>query len=631
MRGSFSLRDPLWSLVVRVVLCTPSDYFDNFISNTGITNLSSHQLSLGEKVTLSKGLGFVPCLSLNPQLVTSNLDTAFLNLQRQVRLKHQFHNKPDKRTDLERKLYLHKTSYDPPDANECLEASLQVFHQKIDSVKLEIPTTSYFPSNIKSKYLHETIKLSKDPNIVITKADKNLGIVILDKIDYDKFCLSHLLSNSYEELTKIQANHLIAEYIGFLETGFIPKHLQLISKSGSEFIKAQIYTWKLSQFYVLMKIHKHPISSRPIAAAHSAVTFGLSKLLDCMLTPYVQKINSVIKNSIDFLNKLESTQTPTSCTLVALDIVNLYPSIPIKEGIELVIQVISKFNSNSKILNFIRAGLSLVMNYNVVTWNNRFFRQVVGTAMGTNCAPAFANLFVFALEQPILHEFQQYISFYFRFLDDIILCWNSSPILLNQFLNKLNSANPNIKFTSTIDSYSVDFLDITVYKGNRFRTHNILDTKVFYKRINKFLYLPYTSLHPAFQKKAFIKGEVIRYIRNSSSFTEFIDYRNKFIQRLRSRGFPLEFIRHSLSDVSYSKRSLYLHKRPLEEKPLSNYNTAPLIFNIKYNRYTYSINKKKIKNISFRFGQNNFIPLLVLSRSRNLSELLYMAPRRPGN
>jgi len=44
-------------------------------------------------------------------------------------------------------------------------------------------------------------------------------------------------------------------------------------------------------------------------------------------------------------------------------------------------------------------------------------------------------------------------------------------------INYLNSSHPTIKFTSECSETSADFLDITIYKGERFKKEQILDVK----------------------------------------------------------------------------------------------------------------------------------------------------------
>ena len=70
--------------------------------------------------------------------------------------------------------------------------------------------------------------------------------------------------------------------------------------------------------------------------------------------------------------------------------------------------------------------------------------------------------------------------------------------MINQLIHS------TIKFTHDISDTELTFLDVTLYKGERFISTNILDLKT---HINKQLYVHSTSYHPPTTIKAITKGE----------------------------------------------------------------------------------------------------------------------------
>ena len=84
-------------------------------------------------------------------------------------------------------------------------------------------------------------------------------------------------------------------------------------------------------------------------------------------------------------------------------------------------------------------------------------------------------------------------------------------------MNKLNQAHTTIKFTHEISETELTFLDITLYKGNRFQNNQILDIRTHIKPTNKQLYIHTTSYHPTTTINAISKGEtnLIQMKRNS--------------------------------------------------------------------------------------------------------------------
>ncbi len=112
--------------------------------------------------------------------------------------------------------------------------------------------------------------------------------------------------------------------------------------------------------------------------------------------------------------------------------------------------------------------------------------------MGTRTAPSYANLFMANLEEQLLSKYPTKPLLWLRYIDDILVVNQES---LKQFVRYLNNAHHTVKFTYECSSTTVDFLDLTLYKGPRFQLENKLDTKPF-KTTNKFQYLEYSSAHP---------------------------------------------------------------------------------------------------------------------------------------
>ncbi len=116
--------------------------------------------------------------------------------------------------------------------------------------------------------------------------------------------------------------------------------------------------------------------------------------------------------------------------------------------------------------------------------------------MGTRTAPSYVNLFMANLEEQLLSKYPTKPLLWLRYIDDILVVWDGDQERLKQFVRYLNNAHPTIKFTYECSSTTVDFLDLTLYKGPRFQSENRLDTKPFFKTTNKFQYLEYNSAHP---------------------------------------------------------------------------------------------------------------------------------------
>ena len=164
--------------------------------------------------------------------------------------------------------------------------------------------------------------------------------------------------------------------------------------------------------------------------------------------------------------------------------------------------------------------------------------QEYGIAMGTPFAVTVANAFMYLHEKDIVERYSSYLILYNRFINDILAIWNGPKDTLLEFLDTLGSKTDRIKLTYCISDGSISFLDLFLYRDI---SSNVLHFSTFQKPLNKYLYLPFESFHPSSNKKAFIKGELMRYARNSSSFVSFAETREKFWKSLRVRGYPFRF------------------------------------------------------------------------------------------
>ena len=95
-----------------------------------------------------------------------------------------------------------------------------------------------------------------------------------------------------------------------------------------------------------------------------------------------------------------------------------------------------------------------------------------GCAVGTICAPSYANIFVNHFERKFIYPVIKAFSLlYLRFIEDI---WTDSITDLEKNLNELNAKHPSIKFEYEILEEGILFLDIKIYIKN-----NKLHTRIF--------------------------------------------------------------------------------------------------------------------------------------------------------
>ena len=314
---------------------------------------------------------------------------------------------------------------------------------------------------------------------------------------------------------------------------------------------------RTQQLYFLKKIHKNPIAVRPIVSGCGGPTERISQLVDLHLKPFVSKIKSYIRDSGHLINILQKTVIPTNSILATIDVKALYLNIPHDEGIQAVKNRLYYNNRESDDISIPCGTMSdllhIVLTKNYFQFADSMYHQVQGTAMGTKMAPSYANLFMAELEEKLLRNYSTGPILWKRYIDDILCIWPGSQQSLDTFIEYLNKSHPTIKFTYESSPHSVDYLDITIYKGDRYRATGVLDFKPFFKTTNKFQYLEYSSAHPRNTFRSLIKGELTRLLRACSDETEY-KTKSKLFRAFRDRGYPASLIKKVQESVPYAYR-----------------------------------------------------------------------------
>ena len=328
---------------------------------------------------------------------------------------------------------------------------------------------------------------------------------------------------------------------------------------------------RIPVFYTLTKIHKPKPLGRPIISGCEGPTERISSFVDSLLQPVAKVQKSYLKDTTELINFIERTKVPENTFLVSMDVTILYTNIPQEEGITVVCNAYEVFHENKPPIPtaLLREMLGLILEENFSQFNGRNYLQTHGAAMGTKMAVAFANIFKCAVETDILSQGNTKPLEWKRYIDDVFSLWDTNREEIDKFIEHANSHHATIKFTAEISHKETTFLDICVFKGQRFKKENILDVRSHFKPTETFQYTHYSSCHQPGVSKGFIKGEALRLLRTNSSKTIFEENIRNISVRLRMRGYPRHLIDHILSEVKFAERESALQQRQkTQEKPL---------------------------------------------------------------
>ncbi|XP_054846214.1 uncharacterized protein LOC129336859 [Eublepharis macularius] len=263
------------------------------------------------------------------------------------------------------------------------------------------------------------------------------------------------------------------------------------------------------KFYLLPKIHKLGNTGRPIVSGRDTITVGVSGYMDSILRPYATSTPSYLRDTTDFLRKIQSIDNlPDDTILATMDVEALYTNIPHADGLQALQNIIldkTTAHLATELCHF-------VLTHNYFEFGDNLYLQINGTAMGTRMAPQYANIFMADLEQRFLSSHPLEPLLYLRFLDDIFIIWTHGKEALERFHQDFNNFHPTINLSLDHSTQQVHFLDTTVQLHN-----GRINTTLYRKPTDRYSYLHASSYHPKHTTRSIVYSQALRYNRICSN------------------------------------------------------------------------------------------------------------------
>ena len=181
--------------------------------------------------------------------------------------------------------------------------------------------------------------------------------------------------------------------------------------------------------------------------------------------------------------------------LVSFDITSLYTNVPKIETIEILTNLI--YDNNLNIRGMTRNEFKLMLEYAINNtfffFNNDYYEQIDGLAMGSPLSATLAKIFLCFHERDWIGNCPLDFKplYYKRYVDDTFVIFDSKQ-KANKFLDYINSRHEKIKFTMETESNNKSpFLDLLIK-----RTDNKIDIEIYRKPT-------YTGLGVNFMSKCF--------------------------------------------------------------------------------------------------------------------------------
>ena len=169
------------------------------------------------------------------------------------------------------------------------------------------------------------------------------------------------------------------------------------------------------RFYGLPKIHKPGYPLRPIISFIDSPTYMLLKHLAQILRPLMSSTDLMVKNSVEFCEQMKNV------------VVSLFTSIPV----DLAIQVANDetlLDRSTIPVDDIVDLLDFCLSTTNLKYNDTYYQQIFGTAMGSPVSAVMANLVMEDLEKRALSPSIVQPCFWKRYVDDVCAAVSSSLV-----------------------------------------------------------------------------------------------------------------------------------------------------------------------------------------------------------
>ncbi|CAJ0964548.1 unnamed protein product [Ranitomeya imitator] len=246
-----------------------------------------------------------------------------------------------------------RSQYNPPRIYHATETFISLVDREVKQFSHQ-QQLGFYPvhSNLSLVEKQALSSLQNNKNITIKPADKGGAIVVMNHTDYNKEVIRQLSdSNTYGIIQRDPVTNITTK-IKSLLNDYLDRHTRLTRK--------------------LL-----PFSSTPTPSHRFSIFYPKST------------------NTGHFLRIIQHLGTvPTESILVTLDVNSLYTSITHDKGIEATKFLLESSDMSVDSIQFCLDLLDIVLRENYFLFEDTFYVQRCGTAMGANVAPAYANAYM---------------------------------------------------------------------------------------------------------------------------------------------------------------------------------------------------------------------------------------------
>lgn len=396
--------------------------------------------------------------------------------------------------------------------------------------------------NLTTSQLQALRELRDDKTILIAACDKNLGPALITRDRYIELAFHDHLSDTttYKRLPRTIATLRLGQ-VALAIDDWLKEFKPAITKQAYKFVKNKTASQRdnFSAFYLMPKIHKQPLKTRPVTSVSGSIIEPIGLWIDSILQQIAKAQPTYLTSSRQLKDEISIIDLPDNATLFTADAVSMYTNIRTDAALSEIRSYLETHTLEFPTvpINALMSALNIAMNNNLFRFGDTFWLQKTGAAMGQPQVPPYANLFFAIHEANILQNFDANLRYYKRYIDDVFGIWipttDNQRTLFEAAMNTYHS----MQWEFSDYTNSVNFMDLTIQKRNdEPRVH----ITIYEKPQNLHLYLPSASSHPPGVIKGLIFGQIF-YIRNLCTEKKDADAKiQQLFYRLRARGWPTE-------------------------------------------------------------------------------------------
>ena len=270
----------------------------------------------------------------------------------------------------------------------------------------------------------------------------------------------------------------------------------------------------MASMALLVKVHKKNFPGRAYVSQIDDPSYKICKELTDILNPIDEKGESFIKDTYHFKEMLSKIEMQHGFKMGSLDIIGMFPNIPVKKALEIVREELENDETLSGRTKWKVDDIMKLLEISIETYfktlDGKIYFQRDGLPIGKSISKPLAGIYMHWFEKTYVFgedsKFKENIVFWKRQMDDIFFIWKGTKEDLELFVWQLNGVEYRVQFTLEVEREGfLPFLDVGITSVD-----GRLKTKVYRKPTHTQQYINWNSNHPKNMLLGVLKGLIHR-------------------------------------------------------------------------------------------------------------------------